>query len=88
MAGGAVLALVLASAVPRRRSVPVVMALAGFCLGSDLAVARDTLVRAATPPGASGKVYGFVYSGLDLGSSLTPLAFGWLLDHGEPARGS
>jgi MFS family permease len=42
------------------------------------------LVRAATPPGASGKVYGFVYSGLDLGSSLTPLLFGWLLDRGEP----
>jgi MFS family permease len=41
-------------------------------------------VRAATPPGASGKVYGFVYSGLDLGSALTPLLFGWLLDIGEP----
>jgi hypothetical protein len=41
-------------------------------------------VRAATPPGSSGKVFGFVYSGLDLGSSLTPLALGWLLDHGDP----
>jgi MFS family permease len=59
------------------------MALAGFCLGLT-SPSRDMLVRAATPPGASGKVYGFVYSGLDLGSSLTPLAFGWLLDHGEP----
>ena len=47
-------------------------------------VSRDMLVRAATPPGASGKVYGFVYSGLDLGSSITPLVFGWLLDRGEP----
>ena len=42
------------------------------------------LVRAATPPGSSGKVFGFVYSGLDLGACLTPLAFGWLLDHGDP----
>jgi dipeptide/tripeptide permease len=25
-----------------------------------------------------------VYSGLDLGSCLTPLAFGWILDHGDP----
>jgi dipeptide/tripeptide permease len=25
-----------------------------------------------------------VYSGLDLGSCLTPLLFGWLLDRGEP----
>jgi MFS transporter, FSR family, fosmidomycin resistance protein len=83
MAGGAVLALVLASAAPPAALLPVVMALAGFCLGST-SPSRDMLVRAATPPGASGKVYGFVYSGLDLGSSLTPLAFGWLLDHGEP----
>ena len=59
------------------------MALAGFCLGATTP-SRDMLVRAATPPGASGKVYGFVYSGLDLGSSLTPLLFGWLLDRGEP----
>ena len=58
-------------------------ALAGFCLGATTP-ARDMLVRGATPPGASGKVYGFVYSGLDLGSALTPLLFGWLLDKGEP----
>ena len=35
---------------------------------------RDMLVRAATPKGASGRVFGFVYSGLDLGSALIPLA--------------
>jgi MFS family permease len=62
---------------------PVILALAGFCHGAT-APSRDMLVRAATPPGASGKVFGFVYSGLDLGSCLTPLAFGWLLDHGDP----
>ncbi|HKW90821.1 MAG TPA: MFS transporter [Methylomirabilota bacterium] len=62
---------------------PVVLALAGFCNGAT-SPSRDMLVRAATPPGASGKVFGFVYSGLDLGSCLTPLAFGWLLDHGDP----
>ena len=83
MTAGAVLALVLASAAPPAALLPVVMALAGFFLGST-SPSRDMLVRAATPPGASGKVYGFVYSGLDLGSALTPLAFGWLLDHGEP----
>jgi MFS family permease len=60
-----------------------VMGLAGFFQGAT-APSRDMLVRAATPPGASGKVFGFVYSGLDLGSSLTPLAFGLLLDRGEP----
>jgi nitrate/nitrite transporter NarK len=43
------------------------------------------IVRGATPPGAAGKVYGFVYSGLDVGSMLTPVALGWLLDSGRPA---
>lgn len=45
---------------------------------------RDMLVRAATPRGASGKVFGFVYSGLDLGSSTGPLIFGAMMDHGAP----
>jgi MFS family permease len=62
---------------------PVILTLTGFCHGAT-GPSRDMLVRAATPPGASGKVFGFVYSGLDLGSCLTPLAFGWLLDHGDP----
>jgi MFS family permease len=80
---GAGATLVIASTAPPLALLPVVMALAGFCLGAT-SPSRDMLVRAATPPGASGKVYGFVYSGLDLGSSLTPLLFGWLLDRGEP----
>jgi len=45
---------------------------------------RDMLVRAATPRGASGRVFGFVYSGLDLGSCLAPLILGWTLDLGQP----
>lgn len=62
---------------------PGVLGVTGFCHGAT-GPSRDMLVRAATPPGASGKVFGFVYSGLDLGACLTPLAFGWLLDHGDP----
>ena len=45
---------------------------------------RDMLVRAAAPKGASGRVFGFVYSGLDLGSALIPLALGFALDQGRP----
>jgi MFS family permease len=41
-------------------------------------------VRAATPPGATGRVYGFVYSGLDVGSLSTPVLYGWLMDHDLP----
>jgi FSR family fosmidomycin resistance protein-like MFS transporter len=83
LTGGAALSLVIASAAPTLELLPVAMAGMGFCLGT-IAPSRDMLVRAATPPGASGKIYGFVYSGLDLGSCLTPLLFGWLLDRGEP----
>ena len=45
---------------------------------------RDMLVRGATPSGSSGKVFGFAYSGLDIGSMLSPVVFGWLVDAGMP----
>jgi MFS family permease len=60
------------------------MAAAGFAAGLTNP-SRDLIVRAATPPGSMGSVYGFVYSGLDVGSMVTPVIFGWLLDRGEPA---
>jgi MFS family permease len=75
--------LLLATGALSPALLPVVLGLTGFCHGAT-GPSRDMLVRAATPPGASGKVFGFVYSGLDLGSCLTPLAFGWLLDRGDP----
>jgi MFS family permease len=59
------------------------MAAVGFSMGATQP-SRDTLVRAVTPRGASGKVFGFVYSGLDVGSLVMPPVYGWLLDHGEP----
>jgi len=55
-------------------------------LGSGLAgPSRDMLIRRATPPGATGRVYGTVYSGLDAGFAVAAPLFGWLLDHGQPA---
>ena len=45
---------------------------------------RDLLVRSATSTGASGRVFGFVYSGLDLGSAMAPATVGLLLDGGQP----
>lgn len=59
------------------------LGLAGFFTGVT-GPSRDILVRAATPPGASGKVFGFVYSGLDLGAACAPVLFGALLDGGQP----
>lgn len=81
--GTAALMMVLATGSVAISLLPVILAVAGFCQGVT-GPSRDMLVRAATPPGASGRVFGFVYSGLDLGSCLVPLAFGWILDHGDP----
>ena len=46
---------------------------------------RDIIVRKIAPEHARGKVYGFVYSGLDVGGLVGPLVFGWFLDRGHPA---
>ena len=57
-----------------------VTALAG--VGTGLAgPSRDMLVKRAAPPGATGRVYGTVYSGLDLGFCLAAPVFGYMLDH-------
>jgi hypothetical protein len=42
------------------------------------------LVRGAAPPGGTGKVFGFVYAGLDLGGAIAPPVLGLLLDGGMP----
>jgi MFS transporter, FSR family, fosmidomycin resistance protein len=56
-------------------------ALAG--LGTGLAgPSRDMLIKRAAPPGATGRVYGTVYSGLDTGFALAAPVFGVMLDHG------
>jgi MFS family permease len=61
------------------------LALAGFAVGAT-GPSRDLIVRRATPAGASGRVYGFVYSGLDLGATVGPVVIGAMLDAGL-ARG-
>lgn len=46
--------------------------------------ARDMMVRAASPKGSTGKVFGFVSSGIAGGAALAPIPFGYLLDIGKP----
>ena len=61
----------------------VATALAGF--GAGLAgPSRDMLIKRASPPGATGRVYGTVYSGLDIGFALAAPVFGAILDGGRP----
>jgi len=83
LAVSACIMLALATGIVPALALPVAFALSGFAVGVTYP-SRDLLVRAATPPGATGRVYGFVYAGLDVGSFATPVFYGWLLDHGKP----
>lgn len=58
-------------------------ALSGFFVGIATP-SRDMLVRAATPHGAFGRVFGFVSSGFNVGAIIAPTIYGMLMDHGAP----
>jgi len=60
------------------------MMLIGGLLYGMIMPSRDMLVRAVTPEGSMGKVFGFVSTGLNVGSAITPLLFGYILDSGNP----
>lgn len=79
----ALLALVLAAgAGPSWMALPL-MGLIGLCSGVA-GPSRDLMIRAAAPKGATGRVYGVVYSGLDSGLAVGPLLFGLVMDAGRP----
>jgi FSR family fosmidomycin resistance protein-like MFS transporter len=83
LAAGALTVPIAAQAVTPALLLPL-LALAGAA-GGITNPSRDMIVRNATPPGASGKVFGFVYSGLDVGSFLAPPVFGFLMTAGLPS---
>lgn len=60
-----------------------VMSLGGL-LNGMIQPSRDMMVRAVTPPGSFGKVFGFVTTGFNLGGMVAPLTYAWLMDHGQP----
>jgi MFS family permease len=64
--------------------VPVLFGVMGFASGIA-GPSRDLLVKRSTPENASGRVFGVVYSGLDIGQAVAPLLFGSLMDHGHYA---
>jgi MFS transporter, FSR family, fosmidomycin resistance protein len=54
-------------------------------LGTGVAgPSRDLLIKQATPAGATGRVYGMVYSGLDAGLAVSAPMFGYFMDHALP----
>ena len=55
----------------------------GLALGASR-TPRDVMLKDASPPGQIGKVFGFVSSGLPLGSAITPVPFGFLIDRHHP----
>lgn len=63
--------------------VPVLFGLMGFLVGIA-GPSRDLIVKRAAPDNATGRVYGIVYSGLDTGMAIAPLAYGFLMDHHQP----
>jgi MFS family permease len=63
-------------------AVPVLFGVMGFASGIA-GPSRDLLVKKSTPDNATGRVYGVVYSGLDIGQAISPLIFGRLMDHGN-----
>ncbi|HSV59265.1 MAG TPA: MFS transporter [Variovorax sp.] len=78
----AMLALVLALADFPPVVVPVLFGAMGFATGLA-GPSRDLLVKRSTPANATGRVYGVVYAGLDIGQAAAPLVFGALMDHGQ-----
>ena len=83
MAASATLLLLVASGLLPAWPAAVVAALAGA--GTGLAgPSRDMLIKRAAPPGATGRVYGTVYSGLDVGFALAAPVFGAWMDRGLP----
>ncbi len=80
----ATLALILALADFPPIVVPVLFGAMGLVSGIA-GPSRDLLVKRSTPANASGRVYGVVYAGLDIGQAVAPLIFGRLMDHGQYA---
>jgi MFS family permease len=78
----AALALLLAVGHLAAWMVPVLFGLMGFASGMA-GPSRDLLVKRSTPDNASGRVYGVVYAGLDIGQAIAPLLFGLLMDQGQ-----
>jgi len=59
------------------------MSINGFFNGL-MQPSRDMIVRAVTPEGQFGKVFGFVTTGFNIGGIFAPLMFGPVMDAGHP----
>lgn len=81
MSGGAALLLLSATGWLGGTGSMVALAITGFAVGVG-GPSRDMMIKKAAPAGATGRVYGTVYSGLDAGFAVSPLVFGVFMDRG------
>ncbi|HEX2527490.1 MAG TPA: MFS transporter [Geminicoccus sp.] len=82
--GASALCILAVSQFPMPQSLLLTLIALSGALAGATTPARDLMVRAAAPIGSAGKVFGFAYSGLDLGATLAPTFVGMLLDRGQP----
>jgi MFS family permease len=64
-------------------AIAALLGLAGFCSGL-IAPSRDMLVRQSAPPGAMGRTFGIVTTGFNIGGTIGPMLYGFLMDSGRP----
>ena len=81
MAAGAALLALCGTGLLGATATMVVLAITGFAVGIG-GPSRDMMIKKATPKGATGRVYGLVYSGLDVGFAISPVVFGVFMDRG------
>jgi MFS transporter, FSR family, fosmidomycin resistance protein len=62
----------------------IAMMAAGGLANGIIMPSRDMIVRAVTPRGSYGKVFGFVTTGFNIGGIVAPPIYGALMDHGHP----
>jgi len=88
LGSAAICAVLMASGAVPSWSLVAVMGAMGFGAGFS-GPSRDILVRRAATStfgaAAYGRIYGFVYSGIDTGLAIAPIVFGVLMDSGRYA---
>ena len=81
MAVGALFMALCGSGIFGANLTMMILAATGLAIGIG-GPSRDMMIKKATPKGATGRVYGMVYSGLDTGFAISPLIFGVFMDRG------
>ncbi len=81
MTSGACLFALCGTGLLNGMATMVALAVTGLAIGIG-GPSRDMMIKKATPPGATGRVYGMVYSGLDVGFAMSPMVFGGFMARG------